>query len=124
MSGHPSTSSQIFLDHLTPFGNPISMVDHTKILRVCMQNTQHDFRLYGDGIKISTISNQLQPLGINMFVPISPNVNWLNPSNWTQTRQLFRLNFHQVSVSTVSSNIGLDPLYLHKNLIGGAAILT
>jgi hypothetical protein len=122
--GHPSTQSQIFLDHLTPFGNPITVVDQTKILRVCMQNTQHDFRLYGDGIKITSISNQLKTLGVNMFIPISPNVNWQNPSNWARTRQCFRSNFLQVSVSAVSSNMGLDPLYLHKSLVGGAAILT
>ncbi len=42
--GHPSNPSQIFLDHLIPFGNPISVVDQTKILRICMQNTQHDFK--------------------------------------------------------------------------------
>jgi len=124
MPGHPSTPSQIFLDHLTPFGNPISVVDHTKMLRVCMQNPQHDFRLYGDGIEITSISNQLHSLGVNLFVLISPNVNWLNPSSWARTHQLFRPNFLQVNMSAVSSNIGLDLLYLHTNLIGGAAILT
>jgi hypothetical protein len=122
--GNPNSPSQMFLDHLTPFGNPITVVDQTKILRVCMQNTQHDFRLYGGGIEITSISNQLKTLGVNMFVPISPNVNWLNPSNWARTRPCFRLNFLQVNVSAVSSNIGLDPLYLHKSLTGGAAILT
>jgi hypothetical protein len=115
---------QCFTDHLLPFGNPMPVIDPTRILRICMQNTQHDFQIYGDGLEITTISNNLQSLGINMFIPISPNVNWINPYYWFHTRQLFHYNFHHVNLSAVSSDIGLDPLYLHKHLMGGVAILT
>ncbi len=65
----------MFLDHLTPFGNPITVVDQTKILRVCMQNTQHDFRLYGGGIEITSISNQLKKL--NQINYLKLNMNYL-----------------------------------------------
>jgi hypothetical protein len=120
----PMHHHQCFTDHLLPFGNPMPVIDPTRILRICMQNTQHDFQIYGDGLEITTISNNLQSLGINMFIPISPNVNWINPYYWFHTRQLFHYNFHHVNLSAVSSDIGLDPLYLHKHLMGGVAILT
>jgi hypothetical protein len=120
----PMHHHQCFTDHLLPLGNPMPVIDPTHILRICMQNTQHDFQIYGDGLEITTISNNLQSLGINMFIPISPNVNWINPYYWFHTRQLFHYNFHHVNLSAVSSDIGLDPLYLHKHLMGGVAILT
>jgi hypothetical protein len=59
-----------------------------------------------------------------MFVPISPNVNWKNHSNWSCTRQLFCQHFHQVHISAISSDIGLQPLYLNKHLVAGTAILS
>jgi hypothetical protein len=89
-----------------------------------MQNTQHDFKLHGDGIKISTMVDNLISLGVTMFSPISPNINWKNGMNWSRTRQIFRRKFKQVHLSAVSSDIGLNPLYLPKHLIGGSAILT
>jgi hypothetical protein len=41
-----------------------------------MQNTQHDFRPQGDGIEIQTIIDNLSSLGVTMFAPTSPNINW------------------------------------------------
>lgn len=75
-------------------------------------------------MEITTIQDNLLSLGISMFVPISPNINWLNNWNWTRTLQVFRRSFNQVNLSAMSSSIGLDPLYLHKNLVGGSTILT
>jgi hypothetical protein len=120
----PSSANLPFTDHLIPFGTPIPQADPCKVLRICMQNTQHDFRLHSDGIEIKTIIDHLYSLGATMFVPISPNINWKNGNNWSKTRQLFRPRFKQIHLSAVSSDIGLEPLYLHRHLIGGSAILT
>jgi hypothetical protein len=73
---------------------------------------------------MSSIIQNLKKLDISMFCPISPNVNWHNSSNRSRTHQIFCLHFSQVHLSAVSSDIGLDPLYLKKHLIGGSAILT
>jgi hypothetical protein len=59
-----------------------------------------------------------------MFVPISLNVNWVNPSNWTRTKQVCCPLSGQIHLSACSSNIGKDPKYVNKSLIGGTAILT
>jgi hypothetical protein len=124
-----STSShshphQVFMAHLEPFGTPMPNINHTHFLRVCAQNTQHDFKLFGDGLEMHNLINNLKLLGASMFVPISPNVNWKNSSSWVQTKQLFHPHFNQIHLSATSSNIGNDPLYMNKHLVGGSAILT
>lgn len=120
----PSYPHQTFSAHIERFGTPLPVVDHTNVLRICMQNTQYDFKIYGDGLEISNIISNLKNIGASMFVPISPNINWKNRTNWTKTKNIFRSHFQQVHISTTSSNIGNDPLYFNKNLIGGSAILT
>jgi hypothetical protein len=70
------------------------------------------------------IINNLKILGVSMFAAISPNVNWKNSSNWVRTKQLFRPHFNQVHLSASSSDIGNDPLYINKHLVGGSALLT
>jgi hypothetical protein len=42
----------------------------------------------------------LQQLDANIFIPVSPNINWNNQS------------------------IGKDPIYFQKNQVGGSAIIT
>jgi hypothetical protein len=121
---HPTNPRQHYSTHLSPFGMPLPLIDPTKTLRVCIQNTQHDFKLYGDGLELSSIMEHLQTIGSSMFVPVSPNVNWKNHSNGTHTRQIFRPHFNQVHLSTVSSDIGLHLLYLNKRLVGGTAIVS
>jgi hypothetical protein len=59
-----------------------------------------------------------------MFALIRPNVNWHNQNNWVSSKQLFRPCFQQVHVSVVSSDIGLEPQFAQRNLIGRSAILT
>jgi hypothetical protein len=91
---HPSTSNinspsnprQVYINHLKPYGTPLNPIDSTRTLRLCMQNTQFSFQLYNDGVDISHILHNLPLLDINMFVQISPNVIWSNPSNWTRTK--------------------------------------
>jgi len=112
------------LAHLEPFGTPIPIIDHTRYLQICAQNTQHDFKIYGDGLEMHNIINNLKILGVSMFAAISPNVNWKNSSNWVRAKQLFRPHFNQVYLSASSSNIGNDPLYINKHLVGGSALLT
>jgi hypothetical protein len=72
---------QEFLSHLSPFGTPMPTIDHTKVLRVCMQNTQHSFQLYGDCLDITSTIDQLKNIGASMFSAISPNINWNNQIN-------------------------------------------
>lgn len=61
---------------------------------------------------------------ISLCAPISPNVNWMNPSNWTKMHRLFRNTFQQVHLSAISSDIGLGLNYINNILVGSAAILT
>jgi hypothetical protein len=61
---------------------------------------------------------------ISLCAPISPNGNWMNPSNWTKMHHLFRNTFQQVHLSAISSDIGLGLNYINNNLLGSAAILT
>jgi len=77
----PFNCHQLFLEHLTPFGTPIPIIDP------------------------------------------SSHVRLENPSNWVRTRNIFKNHFKQVHLSPVSSNIGADPLYINKHLVGGSATL-
>jgi hypothetical protein len=90
-----------------------------------MQNTQHAFKIQGDSFHISHIMDSLKEIGANIFVPINPNINWNNQSNWPTTKQHFRHAFKHVHLSASSSLIGLEQEFFHQNLIGaGAVILT
>jgi hypothetical protein len=92
--------------------------------KFCVQNTQNSFRLYDNGIELPTLIGNLQSLGVSMFSPISPYVNWKNTSNWIRTKNIFQPYFKHTHLSATSSDIGLDKLYFNKQLIGGSAILT
>jgi len=59
-----------------------------------------------------------------MFIPISPNINWMVSTNWPRTRQIFKPYFHQVHLSATSSDVGNDPNFFNRHLVGGAGILT
>lgn len=93
-------------------------------MRILMQNTQYSFHISGDCIDISNTIMNLYDMGVALFAPISPNVNWKNPSNWVKTRRLFHHPFQHVHLSATSSDIGLEREYIGKNLVGGAAVLT
>jgi hypothetical protein len=110
--------------HLNPFGTPIPPIDLTKTMRICLQNTQFSFQLYGDGLQMQSIMMNLKQLDANIFVPISPNINWNNQSNWLRTKQIFRSFSSHVHLSASSSYIGKDPLYFQKKMVGGSAIIT
>ena len=120
----PSNPRKTYTGHLTPYGTPLHPIDSTRILRLCMQNTQFSFQLFNDGLDLSHILHHLPLLHVSMFVPISPNVIWNNPSNWTQTKQIFHPLSRQIHLSACSSNFGIGSEYLHKSLVGGNAILT
>jgi hypothetical protein len=100
--------NQTYKNHLLSFGTPFPIIDHTKILRVCTQKTQRSFNLYGGGLEIQSIIDNLHEIGAFMFAPISPNVNWRNQNNWVWTKHLFRPCFQQVYLSAVSSYAGLE----------------
>ena len=64
-------------------------------------------------------------LQTSIFIVISPNVNWHNPSHWPQFKSPFKKTFQQVHISATSSDIGKQKENINKpNLIGGAAIIT
>jgi hypothetical protein len=56
--------------------------------------------MYGDGLSMQDILVNLQQLDANIFIPVSPNINWNNQS------------------------IGKDPIYFQKNQVGGSATIT
>jgi hypothetical protein len=39
----PSHPHDVFSDHQLPYGSPIPVINTSKILRICAQNTQHSF---------------------------------------------------------------------------------
>jgi hypothetical protein len=59
-----------------------------------------------------------------MFAPINPNINWRNQNNWILTKHLFRPRFTQIHLLAVSSDMGLAPHFVKKNLVGGSAVIT
>jgi len=120
----PHDPHSAFVNHLIPFGTPIKSVDATKILRVIVLNTQHLFQIYGDAIDMAKIIFHLKTLGTSMFVPISPNVNWCNPSNWVRTKQRFREISHYIHLSANCSDNGKQQSYLATSIVGGTAILS
>jgi len=112
----PSNPHETYTDHLTPYGTPLHPIDSTCILRLCMQNTQFSFQLFNEGLDISHILHHLPLLHVSMFVPISPNVNWNNPSNWNRTKQIFHpvsrqifTNLHVQITSVSVPNICTSP---------------
>lgn len=86
-SSHPGNAKALFENHLIPFSTQISIIDHTKILRICVQNTQHLFQLYVDAIDISLLVANVKSFGASNFVLINPNINWCNINNWACTKQ-------------------------------------
>jgi len=53
----PYHPHQHFTTHLEAFCTQLPVIDNTRFLRVCAQNTQHDFKLHGDGLEIYNIIN-------------------------------------------------------------------
>jgi len=120
----PHDPHSAFVNHLIPFGTTIKSVDTTKILRVILQNTQHSFQLYGNAIDMANLIFYLKTLGTSMFVAISPNMNWCNPSNWVRTKQKFRKISQHIHLSANCSDIGKQQSYLATAIVGGTAILS
>ena len=81
---HPKITSPrtIFTDHLYTFGSPIKPINPSKTLRISMQNTQFSFQIYGDGLELHDIIQNLQQIDAHIFVPINPNINWNYQSDW------------------------------------------
>jgi hypothetical protein len=111
-------------DYLLPYGTPLPEIDGTKTLCICMQNPKFYFKLYDDAVDITNILINLKELQVQMFIPISPNVNWLNHSNWLCTKNLFCLLSSHIHISANSSDMGSNKEYFNKQLVGGTAIIT
>jgi len=113
-----------YTDHLSLFGTSLLVIDPSKILRVCIQNTQHSFQLYDQTLDMTVMIDNLRNTDANMFMPISLNVNWHNKMNWVHRKCRFCVISQHTHLSAVSSNIGLDPSYKHSSLVGCVAIAT
>ncbi len=121
----PQTSDTDNKINIQPYGTPLSNIDSSKKLRLIIQNTQYALQLTNDASKYMQIINNLKELNASIFVAISPNINFCNPSNRAQFKQPFSRTFHQVHLSTTSSNVGHHKHYFNRALLpGGVAILT
>lgn len=108
-----------------PFGTPLQSIDPTKTLRVIMQNTQMTFQLTNSEHKKLQAIENLHTLHTSVFVAISPNINWHNPSHWVQFKAPFKHTNKQIHISATSSDIGKTKECITRhNLIGGAAIIS
>jgi hypothetical protein len=52
--------------------------------------------------------SNVKSTGPLMFVHNNPNINWINPTHWCRTKQLFHQSLDQVHLSAISSHIRLD----------------
>lgn len=86
--------------------------------------TQFAFQLCDDGFNLAHISEHLTNLGVQLFAPISRNINWENPSNWICTKCIFRKLSRHLHLSATSNQIGNNPEYTHKSMVGSSALLT
>jgi len=120
----PTHPRKNYTNHLSPFGTPLPPMTNSNILRICFQNTQHSFQIHGEAIELPNLISNLQSLGIGMFIPISPNINWMESTKWPRTHQIIKPHFHQVHLSATSSNIGNDPNFFNRHLVRGAGIST
>jgi hypothetical protein len=66
-SNNLAHAREIYCGCLEPFGSSLTTIDPTKTLRVCIQNTQHSFQIYRDGIKISNIMDDISNLFVQML---------------------------------------------------------
>ncbi len=68
------------------FGTHISTIDPLCTLRIIMQNTQFTFQLTDSKHrKLQAIEN-IHTMQLSIFIAISPNINWHNPSCWATFR--------------------------------------
>lgn len=74
---------------LEPFGHALSPPDNARTLRIISQNTQYALQLSQDGMAIQQTIENLQTLEASIFIAISPNINWANPSHWAKFKQPF-----------------------------------
>jgi hypothetical protein len=94
-------------------------------MRIIMQNPQFSLQLTNENIYTSQLAARLQESSAAVFVAISPNVNWHNPSHKAQFKHPFNRTFKQIHMSTTASDVGLLPNYrFSQNLTGGVAILS
>jgi hypothetical protein len=108
-----------------PEGHTPPKIDTTRTLRIVMQNPQFSLQLTNENYNTLKLTKNLKELSTAVFVAISPNVNWHNPSHRAKFKYPFNHAFKQVHLSSTSSEVGLLPNYISsQNLTGGVAILT
>jgi len=56
----PDSPHETYTNHLIPFGTPLPIIDQSRILRICMQNTQFSFQINSDGLEILHIIENLR----------------------------------------------------------------
>jgi hypothetical protein len=113
------------INNIDQYGTPLQPIDSAKKLRIVMQNTYNALQLTNDPSEYIQIINNLQQLEASIFMAISPNINWCNPSHKAQFKHPFLRAYRQVHISSTSSAVGYDKNYFQRpTLPGGAAILT
>lgn len=118
----PSATSTT-IEASLPTGHMPPKIDPTRILRIVMQNPQFSLQLTNENYNTLKLTNNLKELSTAVFVAISPNVNWHNPSHRAKFKYPFNRAFKQVHLSSTSSEVGLLPNYISsQNLTGGVAI--
>lgn len=101
-----STDTITKLNNIEPYGTPLSPMDSTKSLRIIVQNTQYALQISNDYSERMQIIDSLQELDASIFIAISPNINFCNPSHKAQFKHPFNRAFKQVHLSAVSSDVG------------------
>jgi hypothetical protein len=124
-SGIVPNDIQIDTESLLPEGYMPPMIDPTHTMRIIMQNPQYSLQLTNENVNTLQLTSNLKELSTAVFVAISPNINWHNPSHKAQFKHPFNRTFKQVHISATASDVGLLPNYKHtQTLTGGVAILT
>jgi hypothetical protein len=105
------------------FGTRLEPIDTSKTLRVIAQNSQYAFQIQHQNHEKLIAVESIYQLQASIFMNISPNVNFNNPSFSLSYKQPFKNTFSQIHLSATSSDIGKTPTYKNvPTLIGGAAI--
>jgi hypothetical protein len=109
-----------YAESIVPYETPLSPINSSETLRITIQNPQYALQLTNDFSEKMQVINNLKELNAAVFVIISPNVNFCNPSNKVQFKSPFQRMYQQVHISTTSSDVGFIQQYFNRpNLTGG-----
>jgi hypothetical protein len=88
-SGIAPSDIQIDTEAFLPEGYMPPMIDPTRTMRIIMQNPQYSLQLTNENVNTLQLTSNLKELSTAVFVAISPNINWHNPSHRAQFKHPF-----------------------------------